>query len=203
MSDVAPRRRMSADARRAQLLETARTEFLRSGFGGTTVRDITDAAGVNTALLYRHFDSKEELFDAAVAGPLQDALAGVVSRAREASVYMGRPDVQRAATAETVERLLAAMGEITPLLGIVLFSERGAAFHAEHLAPAVATIAQAADLSRGPAELRSYDPDLIATMLVGTCFWHGLRETFDGRPGDRARVAREFTDLLFDGLVPR
>jgi AcrR family transcriptional regulator len=194
---------MTAGARREQLLQTARAEFLRSGFGGTTVRDITDAAGVNTALLYRHFGSKEELFDAAVAGPLEDALADVVSRAREASAYIGRPDVQRAATARTVERLLVVMGEITPLLGIVLFSERGAAFHAEHLAPAVARIAQAADLARAPAGHRPYDPDLIATMLVGTCFWHGLREVFEGVPGDHERLAREFTDLLFDGIVPR
>lgn len=203
MTSRAPRRRMTADARREQLLETARTVFLRSGLGGTTVRDITDAADVNTALLYRHFASKEELFDAAVAQPLQDALEGVVSRAREASVYIGRPDVQRAAVADTIGRLLQAMGEITPLLGVVLFSERGAAFHAEHLAPAVRTIAQAADIARPHTGHRPYDPELVATMLVGTCFWHGLQEVFEGEHGDRDRVARELTDLLFDGIVPR
>lgn len=194
---------MTADARREQLLEVARTVFLRSGFGGATVRDITDAADVNTALLYRHFASKEQLFDAAVAQPLQAALEGVLARAREASVYIGRPDVQRAAVADTIGRLLEAMGEITPLLGIVLFSERGAAFHAEHLAPAVRTIAQAADIARPHAGHRPYDPELVATMLVGTCFWHGLREVFEGEHGDRDRVARALTDLLFDGIVPR
>jgi hypothetical protein len=81
--------------------------------------------------------------------------------------------------------------------------ERGAGFPSVIHGRAVGLIAQAADLARAPAGHRPYDPDLIATMLVGTCFWHGLREVFEGVPGDHERLAREFTDLLFDGIVPR
>lgn len=194
---------MSADARRAQLLTTARTIFLRSGLNGTTVRDITDAADVNTALLYRHFASKEELFDAAVAQPLETAIDGLIAQAGAASTYIGRPDVQRAAVAETVERLLAAMGEIAPLLGVVLFSDRGTAFYREHLAPAVNTVAQAATIARPHAGHRAYDPNVVAMMLIGSCFAHALRELFDNTPVDRAHVARELTDLLFEGIVAR
>src|SRR5882724_3933712 len=93
---AAPRRRLTADARREQLLETARAVFMRQGLGGTTLREISDAAEVNIALLYRHFESKEQLFELAVAQPLEQALEGLVSSASEASVYVNRPDIQRA-----------------------------------------------------------------------------------------------------------
>jgi AcrR family transcriptional regulator len=63
-----PRRRDAAATREA-LLSAARELFSTRGFDRTTVRDIAAAAGVNQALLFRYFGSKEELLGAALAGP--------------------------------------------------------------------------------------------------------------------------------------
>ncbi|HJP76870.1 MAG TPA: TetR family transcriptional regulator [Pseudonocardiaceae bacterium] len=59
-----PSRRRDADATRAALLTAARDLFAERGFEQTTVRDIAAKAGVNQALLFRYFGSKDGLFDA-------------------------------------------------------------------------------------------------------------------------------------------
>jgi AcrR family transcriptional regulator len=56
--------RMSAEDRRLQLLRVAVSLFSQKGFGGTTTREIAQAAGVSEAMLFRHFATKQELYTA-------------------------------------------------------------------------------------------------------------------------------------------
>jgi hypothetical protein len=65
---------LSSEQRRADVLEAARKEFVKSGYDGTTVREIAAAADVNDAILYRYFKSKQQIFEEAVAAPLQEAV---------------------------------------------------------------------------------------------------------------------------------
>jgi AcrR family transcriptional regulator len=46
-----------------QLLETAEMLFSQKGFDGTSVRDIAEAAGINTAMISYYFGSKEKLME--------------------------------------------------------------------------------------------------------------------------------------------
>lgn len=55
----------SADTR-ARILEAALREFSSLGLAGARMDQIAAAAGVNKALLYYHFDSKENLYVAAI-----------------------------------------------------------------------------------------------------------------------------------------
>ncbi|WP_344243289.1 TetR family transcriptional regulator [Actinocorallia libanotica] len=64
-SAPSPRRRDRA-ATRAALLEAARLRFSRQGFDGTGVREIAADAGVDAALVFRYFGSKEKLYAEAV-----------------------------------------------------------------------------------------------------------------------------------------
>jgi AcrR family transcriptional regulator len=54
------------DATRLRILEAAGPRFASKGFDGTSVREITDAAGVNVAAINYHFRSKDELYVEAV-----------------------------------------------------------------------------------------------------------------------------------------
>jgi AcrR family transcriptional regulator len=54
--------RLSAQDRRQQIMQVATGLFARQGFKGTTTREIAGQAGVNEALLFRHFSSKETLY---------------------------------------------------------------------------------------------------------------------------------------------
>ena len=50
-------------SRRDELLDLAATMFAERGLRATTVRDISDSAGILSGSLYHHFASKEEMVD--------------------------------------------------------------------------------------------------------------------------------------------
>jgi AcrR family transcriptional regulator len=60
----APVRRLRRAERREQILAAATQAFARSGFAATSLDDIAAAAGISRAILYRHFDSKTDLYRA-------------------------------------------------------------------------------------------------------------------------------------------
>lgn len=57
-----PKSRLSADDRREQIIEKAAEVFSIKGVIGTRTRDVAEACGINEALIYSHFESKEELY---------------------------------------------------------------------------------------------------------------------------------------------
>ena len=56
--------RMTGGARREQILQSAVSLFSRRGFNGTTTKEIARGAGVSEAMVFRHFSTKSELYDA-------------------------------------------------------------------------------------------------------------------------------------------
>ena len=61
---------------RARILDAALQEFSALGMAGARMDQIAAAAGVNKALLYYHFDSKENLYIAAlemISAKIRDA----------------------------------------------------------------------------------------------------------------------------------
>ncbi len=86
-------RRLPRPERREQILEAATEAFARTGFRATSLDDIAVAAGVSRPILYRHFDSKAELY------------RGVLDRARlRLAAAVGGPDFTEA----SIDALLAA-----------------------------------------------------------------------------------------------
>ena len=68
---------------RARILDAALREFSALGMAGARMDQIAAAAGVNKALLYYHFDSKENLYVAAlemIAGRIRDQSMAVFLR---------------------------------------------------------------------------------------------------------------------------
>jgi len=64
------RRRGSAEVR-SLILDSARALFAADGLAGTTTRTIAEGAGVAEALIFRHFESKAKLFEAAIIEPFK------------------------------------------------------------------------------------------------------------------------------------
>jgi TetR/AcrR family transcriptional regulator len=56
--------RLSAPHRRAQLIEAALNLFSEKGFDGATTKEIAAAAGVTEAVIFRHFPTKQALYQA-------------------------------------------------------------------------------------------------------------------------------------------
>lgn len=55
---------MSRPQRRQQLLAAATRAFARAGYTDTGLDDVTTEAGITRAILYRHFESKADLYRA-------------------------------------------------------------------------------------------------------------------------------------------
>jgi AcrR family transcriptional regulator len=68
-------RKRDAAATREALLDAGSKLFAERGFDRTTVRDIAKLAGVNQALLFRYFGSKEALFEETMARGGREQLA--------------------------------------------------------------------------------------------------------------------------------
>src|ERR1041385_270803 len=56
--------RMSFEERQCRILTAVRKVFARKGLQGTTTRELAKEAGVSEALLYKHYPSKEALYQA-------------------------------------------------------------------------------------------------------------------------------------------
>lgn len=59
-----PVRRLPRAARREQILAAATRAFARGGFAATGLGDIAAEAGITRVILYRHFESKTDLYQA-------------------------------------------------------------------------------------------------------------------------------------------
>jgi AcrR family transcriptional regulator len=60
----APARRLRRADRREQILDAATRAFARAGFSATGLDDVAAEAGITRVLLYRHFDSKADMYRA-------------------------------------------------------------------------------------------------------------------------------------------
>jgi AcrR family transcriptional regulator len=93
---ITNRPRMPRTARREQILAAATDAFARGGFSATSLDDIAREASVSRVILYRHFDSKADLYRAVLDR----------ARARLAAAAHG-PDFDAA----SVDGLVAAAAE--------------------------------------------------------------------------------------------
>jgi AcrR family transcriptional regulator len=54
---------LTGEERKQSIIKAARPLFAEKGFHGTSIREIAQAAEVSEALIYKHFPSKEALYD--------------------------------------------------------------------------------------------------------------------------------------------
>jgi AcrR family transcriptional regulator len=193
---------MSKSERRVQIIEAARRVFLAAGPGGARVRDIAEEAGVNEALIYQHFRSKEELFDAAVVFPLER----VVARIHADFAELPTDDDggwQRETTTRFVRGMLEALTESASLLGVVLFSDHdaGAAFYRERIVPVLDLVVDSVRANLASWTHRDFDPAIATQAVFGMCWGLAVDAHFRGRRLDLDAVTAQLTDLVFEGLT--
>ena len=99
--------RLPAEERRAALLETACAAFSEGSYRGTTTADIARAAGVSEPILYRHFESKRDLFLACLEetwGGLRTMWGEAIAAAPDPGLWI--PEMGRSFIQSEVERPL-------------------------------------------------------------------------------------------------
>ncbi len=80
---MATRKKLTAAARRAQLIEVGRRVFAEKGYEATSVEEIASRAKVSKPIVYEHFGGKEGLY-AVVVDREMEYVIGVISEALSA-----------------------------------------------------------------------------------------------------------------------
>ena len=194
--------RVSSGDRRQQILDAAANLFAHQGFQGTTTRQIAARAGINEAIIFRHFPSKEDLYWAI----LDDRCHPHSGRRRlDEILQTAKSDAEVFAT--VAENIL---GRDTTLTRLLLFSalenhrlsQRFFRSHAAQYGEALAGyIRKGIDEGR----FRDVDPLLAARGFLGMVVYHFLvQELFGGKRQQHfepAAVSRTLTDVFLQGML--
>ena len=198
------RHRLSAPDRRANILQAARRVFERTGdLGSATTKMIAQEAGINEAVLYRHFDSKEEIFYASVVEPLHLPIDAFIKRDQPPAQRMTREEritFMRTVMSDMVDKLAEAM----PALGLVLFGSPSVAtsFYQSAWEPALRDLAEGWRKIFEDVGLPDYnDPYLSAQVVIGTCLMMAI-ERSRGNLDDRVQREHcaELARMMYDGV---
>jgi AcrR family transcriptional regulator len=186
-------RRLNATARREQILEIALGVFARSGYHGASMNDIADAAGVTKPVLYQHFDSKRELYQALI----DEVGKGLVDRIAKAAAEATDGKSQTELGFQAYFRWVANdHDEFMLLFG-------SGARRDEEFAAAVRAITAAAAQSIAPLIAVDIDDThriTLAHALVGLAEGASRRLVENGEPFDPDEIAVEVAGLAWAGL---
>lgn len=170
--------------------------FTRTGQRGARMRTIAAAAGVTEPTLYRHFGSRDELFQVAVEQHLTDLLDTAAARAQELA---GQVHDDKTALIHTLSSVyLQVMSDIAPLAAVALYEDgtRGRAFYQSTVRPRLRMIATALYRATTGDPLPAGMENVVAVALFGVPFGVALDGMLRGRPVDleamSERIARLF-----------
>jgi TetR/AcrR family transcriptional regulator len=169
-------RRLPAAARRDQLIEAATRLFSERGFGGTTTREIAQAAGMNEALIFRHFPHKEDLYAAILEEKAREAgTEGWVADLRAAAETGDDLDVLR-----RLMSLIMRHGRQDPqFLRLMLHAaldhrEMMREFRTRHLAPLYQELLRYVEAGQRAGRFRSENPHALARVLMAVPSYHAM-----------------------------
>lgn len=167
-AESAPASLRSADRKRRAILGAASVVFLREGYAGASMDEITALAGASKATVYRYFTDKQTLFSelvvttvTAVSDPVQ---AEVLRLGDSGSLEAGLRDLaRRLLTAITAPELLGLRRLIIGEAG--RFPALGQAFYEEGPARTITALAEMLTRLAGEGLLKIDDPLAAAEQL--------------------------------------
>jgi len=188
--------RLPASDRKKQLLEIAMKLFSEQGFDGTSTREIAEAAGVNEALIFRHFRTKEDLFWAVLSDRVERR--GRNRRIRELAKSEGDFREVLVAIAETLLDRTDDDAAVTRLLFYSALRNRELShrFFRTYGQEKFETLADHIRVGIAAGRLRAVNPAIAARSFLGMIVYHYLVEEVFGVPHAQALSTRELAEEL-------
>jgi TetR/AcrR family transcriptional regulator len=199
--------RLTAPDRRHQLLETALDFFSRKGFEGATTKEIAAAAGVTEAIVFRHFLSKQALYQSVLdhchgSSKAQEFLSTV-------RAFMQRKD-DAGFFRYIFSAILRSFREDPRMERLLLFAalegdEQGLA-HAREVSNPIYELLREYILSRQrEGKLRNMTPSIILIAISGMAKQYAMLTQMFGYPADMPdeQVADAMTAILMAGIHTR
>ncbi|HXH87841.1 MAG TPA: TetR/AcrR family transcriptional regulator [Gaiellaceae bacterium] len=184
--------RLPAAERRQAIVESALRVFVGRSYSGTTTAEIAREAGVSEPILYRHFDSKRELYLACLESAWGSLRAVLDAKLEEF------PDREAVSAVGQASREFHASGGVKPItLWIQALNEAGEDVQIQEYLRAqlrevhdyIAAVVRRAQAAGGvPADR---DPDAEAWIFVGAALLLSFADRLGGGllgPDDLARI---------------
>jgi AcrR family transcriptional regulator len=199
------RRRLTAEARKSSILEAARRAFIETGdMNGTTIKVIASRSGISEGVIYRHFESKDQLFSEAVVEPLKQAVDDLVAAAEGIDRDQPlTPERQFESMTGLYRQLVSTLERILPLLGLVLFGDPKAArkFYREDLTTAMDRLAEAWRQVEDRYGFPFESPDISARAVFGMALILAL-ESHHAKKFNRTRAVTLIGEGTVKGFFP-
>ena len=197
--------RMNSAERRAAIVREAVKLFAERGFRGTTTRELAAAVGVTEPVLYEHFRTKRELYEAIVEvksceGPERlAALAGAhIKTGNDRGFFEG------------VASLMLEFYESNPdFVRLAMYSaleshEMGDLFSQRYREVILGTVRDYIDRRIRAGAFRKQDSPLAARMFAGMVAHFGLHLVLFPTimpKMDRAEMVRGMADMFLQGVA--
>lgn len=195
---------MPAEKRRMQILDAAMDLFARQGYGGTTTRQIAEHAGVNEAIIFRHFGCKEDLYWA-----ILDHNCRLSKRRKQLEARLSASDNDREVFTAVASDILIRNAEDNRLFRLLLFSglenhRLSQRYFRTYLARNYKLLARHIQLRIQQGAFRPVDPELAARGFLGMVLHHFLVEELFARKryaiGKARRVSQTMADVWLKGV---
>ncbi|MEO1401632.1 MAG: TetR/AcrR family transcriptional regulator [Cyanobacteria bacterium J06635_1] len=192
------------DDTQQRILKAAQRLFARQGYGGTTTRDLAQAAGVAEGTLFRHFENKKAILIEVATQGWVELLTDLLTELSEMASYK--------AVAQVMRRRMLNLAANTDMLR-VCFME--AQFHPE-LRERVQTevILKMTDVAEAFFETamergtyRKMNARVVARIFLGMFTVAGFSQTTladeANSPQDMKELAETLADIFLNGVLAK
>ncbi len=197
--------RLTHGARCNHVIEAAVGLFAQKGFQGTKTKEIAEAAGINEALIFRDFQSKEKLYCA-----ILDYAASHINTAGVIEELIGFAEQRNdeALFSHLAARFLEIVGREHTLYRLMLYCaleqhELARMFREKQLAPLERFLEDYLRARRDEGAFRQGEPRVLARSFLSMCQQHVLRQVLFGEgaePGSDPAFAKTYTRVFLDGV---
>lgn len=194
---------MKINGTRDRILEAGLKTFSKKGYLGATTKEITKKAGVAEVTLFRHFPSKEKLFEEMISNySFLPALKGLLPELKNLDY--------RKALSVIAERFLERLYERRDLIRIMHaeihhYPSKVRVIYHNFIDEIFKTLAAYFKELQNRRELRSFDPEIAARAFLGMFFsYFNAQEILlkkNARYRDMDKVIREFVKVFIKGTV--
>jgi TetR/AcrR family transcriptional regulator len=198
--------RLPASDRRLQLIETALDFFSRRGFSGTTTKEIAAAAGVTEAIIFRHFPTKQDLYNAVLdqhheSGQLAECIAQWKS-------CMDRNDDEGLIRA-LIERVIEGFRSDLRVHRVLMFAaleghEAALEYNRQFSLPVLDLLWQYVARRQREGALRGSDPGAIIAAAYGMAAQFATMTQLYGFRTDKTdrQITDSFVKIVMHGILP-
>lgn len=156
------------EKRKQEILYAGLSLFIQKGYSGTTIKDIANAVGMSTGLLFHYFSSKEELYLALVTLGIEGPMSNVQPTPQEPMAFFE----------STAERILSYI-RMEPFVA-KMFVLMHQAYYSDDVPARVKTLLSGFDIYTPTAEIvrqgqangtiRAGDP-----LALSIAFWSAIQ----------------------------